>query len=79
MFMVRPTDSWGIGAVMGVRDRLIGAIVGPDRELKMDLVEGSLLEIFLSARDEDGSAMSMSDVKAEILTAMSVPARFQLS
>jgi hypothetical protein len=67
-----PADTKGIGAVMGERDRILGEMLGEDGDVKVPLPENTFLYKFLHARNEDGSPMSMTDVKAEILLALSV-------
>ncbi len=72
-----PTDTKGIGAVMGERDRIFGEMLGEDCDIKVDLADNTFLHKFLRTRNEDGSLMSMKDVKAEILLALSVsPMRY---
>ena len=70
LLMARPTDQWGIGAVMGIRDKIVDARVGADGEVKGVLEENSLLSRFLKAKNADGSPMPLQDVKNELLTAM---------
>ena len=71
--MVRPTDVWGIGAVIGEINKIVEAIVDSDRKTKGTVVEGSLIGRFLAAKNADGSTMTMQDVKNELLTAMQEP------
>ena len=73
LFMVRPTDVWGIGAVIGEINKMVEAIVDSDRKTKGTMVEGSLMGRFLAAKNADGSTMTMQDVKNELLTAMQEP------
>ncbi|KAI0467063.1 cytochrome P450 [Xylaria cf. heliscus] len=65
-----PQDEKGIGAVMAERDRIIGDMLGKYRDLKVPLSVNTLLYKFLHAHNEDGSPMTMVDVKAEILLAL---------
>lgn len=67
---VSPAQTWGIGGVMRVRDKIIDSLVGPDRKPKGPLTENSLLSRFLAAKNGDGSPMSLQEVKDELLTAM---------
>ncbi|KAL2152159.1 hypothetical protein VTH82DRAFT_5343 [Thermothelomyces myriococcoides] len=69
-FLVHPTQTWGIGSVMKIRDQIIDTIVDSDGEIKGDLVEDSLLGRFLKAKNGDGSPMSMQDVRNELLVAV---------
>jgi hypothetical protein len=67
-----PTDTKGIGAVMGERDRILEEMLDEDGEAKVPLPENTFLHKFLNTRNEDGPPMSMKDVKAEILLALLV-------
>lgn len=69
--MARPTDKSGIGIVMRERDRIVGEVVDDRGNInKSALVKGSLLNSFLTAWSAGSNAMTMTDIKAEILFAV---------
>lgn len=72
-FIPKPTNTWGIGAVMAERDRIINELVDHDGKLKNDIIQESFLAKWLSSPT---SPLTLDEVRGEILTSMYAPQCF---